>query len=50
MRKRLNLLALPSTERRSQQFHPISHTKDLRVKLHHSIQKTLRSWRDRTFT
>ena len=48
MRKRLNLLALPSTGRRSQQFHPMSHTEDLRVKLYHSKQKTLRLWRNRT--
>ena len=50
MRNRLNLLALPSTGRRAEQFHQISDTEDLRVLLYHGIHKTLRLWRNRTFT
>ena len=37
----LNLLALPSAERRPQQFHPINYTEDLKLKLHCSSYKTL---------
>ena len=50
MRKRLKLLALTSTGRRSQQSHPISHTEDLKAKLRYSIDKTLCFRRDRTLT
>ena len=50
MGKRQNLLALPSTGRRSQHFDPIRHTEHLKAKIRYNIHKTLRLWRDRTFT
>ena len=50
MVNRLKLIAMPSTGRRSQQSHPISHTEDLEAKLRYSIHKTLRLMRDRTLT
>ena len=37
----VNRLNLPFTGRRSQQFHPINNTEDLKLKLHCSSYETL---------
>ena len=40
LENRRNLLTLPFTGRRSELFHPINHTEDLKLKLHYNSHKT----------